>query len=108
MRLTVNGVEVPIRDRLEITLEVDPAGETMAEGMTMTIDGGPVTFQALPNGAAFTFMHKHDLRFLGGLAPSVGHVFQDDPPQSMEDGSYFVRHDPAEPPKSWRELPPQI
>jgi hypothetical protein len=76
MKLTVNGVEVPIKDRLEILLQVDESGETMAEGMVLKVEGGPLTFESLPYEAAFTFLHYSILQFETNYVPKISYVYK--------------------------------
>jgi hypothetical protein len=126
MKLTVNGVDVPIRDRLEITLEVPSEGGELdwVRGLVVggplkiqpplgTLGPGDATVELLvgrrvdivmpPDGygvrAVLGIAESRDLPFLTMTSPGF---------LPGEENLVVSDCDPAGPPKSWRELPPQI
>ncbi len=40
MRLTVNGINVPVADHIDIILETNPNGETLSRGIRIEFQGG--------------------------------------------------------------------
>ncbi len=80
MRLTVNGVPVRVTDRIEIEIDVPKDGDTLLNGMSISIRGGPLTIEqgdSLKHCAFWMssdcqrvgdvcFFHDSQLSFIGG------------------------------------------
>ncbi len=45
MRLTVNGTPIRVTDRIEIEIDVPKDGDTLLNGVTISIRGGPLTIE---------------------------------------------------------------
>jgi hypothetical protein len=91
MRLTVNGVQVRVVDRIEIVLDVPEGGDTILNGLSIAIKGGPLTIEygdSMKHAALWigsdgirvgdvVFFHDKQLSFIGppdGTVPIVGGV----------------------------------
>ncbi len=85
MRLTVNGVPVRVTDRIEIDIDVPKDGDTLLNGLSILIKGGPLTIEqgdSRKHAAVWIeseqqrigdicFFHDAQLSCIGGQIPLI-------------------------------------